>query len=47
MTSWQILGLILGTLSIGILLGAAIGYYTGYADALKNTQPRYRRTDES
>lgn len=46
MTGLQLLALILGTLSIGVLIGAAVGYYTGYSDALRErvARPRYRRS---
>ena len=35
MTAVQILGLILVVGGISVLLGAAVGYYTGYSDALR------------
>lgn len=45
MTAWEILGLVLGMLSLGILIGAGIGYYAGFKDGLKAARPRYRRTE--
>lgn len=42
MTAVQILGLILVVGGISVLLGAAVGYYTGYSDALREQVARPR-----